>query len=80
MERILRLTEEQKTWIIENSAGCTAKQIAKDFGVIPQIIDSFCKYRKLPLIRRKRRDKKKEYKPTGKYFNYDKYIQTVTSI
>ncbi len=80
MERELRLTEEQKTWIIENSAGYTSKQIAENFGVIPQIIDSFCRYRKLPLIRRKRRDKKKKYKPTGKYFNYDKYIQTVTSI
>ena len=74
------LTEEQKDWIIANSADYTAKQIAEKFGVIPQIIDSFCKHRKLPIIRRRRRDSIKEYKPTGKFFNYDSYIKTVITV
>lgn len=80
MAKEFRLSEEQKTWIVNNSAKFTSKEIAAYYGVIPQIITSFCKYRKLPLIKRKRRDIKREYKPKGKFFDYDKYIQSVTSI
>lgn len=69
------LTEKSKQWIINNHSKFTALEIANYFGVTQQVVNSFCRRKKI-------KPKKAEFKNTQsidtKFFNVNHYYRNQT--